>query len=131
MVGSVKTASFTTRTALTISVCALLAAVACSPSASSTQSTPAADVQFVIPSGTEAALDRGEAAFHFPDEIAVQAGWSVVITNQDVAMHYFFDIPVAPGQTIRKAFPRAGEFVYQGGLSCSISRSNTIRVRVE
>ena len=46
-------------------------------------------------------------------------------------MHYFFDIPVAPGQTIRKVFPRSGEFVYQGGLSCSISRSNTIKVRVE
>ena len=102
--------------------------VACSPSAPASRSTPD-DVVFVIPSGTEAALERGESAFQFPDEISVAAGRSVVITNQDYAMHYFFDIPVAPGQTIRKAFPRAGEFVYQGGLSCSISRSNTIRVR--
>ena len=45
--------------------------------------------------------------------------------------HAEIDIPVAPGQTIRKPFPRVGAFVYQGGLSCSISRSNTIRVRVE
>jgi hypothetical protein len=104
----------------------VLAATACS-----TPSTNLGDVTFVIPSGTEAALDRGEPAFHFPDEIAVQVGRSVVITNQDYAMHYFFDIPVAPGQTIRKPFPRVGEFVYQGGLSCSISRSNTIKVRVE
>jgi hypothetical protein len=111
-----------------VCVCAVVLMVACSPSAPVTRT---ADVTFVIPSGTEAALERGEAAFHFPDEIAVQAGRSVVITNQDYAMHYFFDIPVAPGQTIRKPFPRTGEFVYQGGLSCSISRSNTIRVRVE
>jgi hypothetical protein len=90
-----------------------------------------ADVVFVIPSGTEAALQRGEPAFQFPDEIRVQAGRSVVITNHDYAMHYFFDIPVAPGQTIHKPFPRSGAFVYQGGLSCSISRSNSIRVRVE
>ena len=113
---------------LTVSICAVLLVVACSPSA---PVTATADVAFVIPSGTEAALERGETAFQFPDEISVQAGRSVVITNQDFAMHYFFDIPVAPGQTIRKPFPRAGEFVYQGGLSCSISRSNTIRVRVE
>jgi len=88
------------------------------------------DVEFVIPSGTEAALDRGDPGFQFPDEIEVPAGQAVVITNHDYAMHYFFDIPVAPGQTIRKPFPRAGQYVYQGGLSCSISRANTIKVRV-
>src|ERR1041385_5536954 len=89
------------------------------------------DVAFVIPAGAESALERGEPAFQFPQDIRVQAGKSVVITNQDYAMHYFFDIPVAPGQTIRKSFPRTGEFVYQGGLSCSISRTNTIKVRAE
>jgi hypothetical protein len=92
---------------------------------------PTGDVTFVIPTGTEAALDRGEVAFQFPEEIHVAAGHSVVITNHDVAMHYFFDIPVAPEQSIRKTFPRSGVFVYQGGLSCSISRSNAIRVNVE
>jgi hypothetical protein len=89
------------------------------------------DVVFVIPVGTEAALERGEPAFQFPERIDVRAGSSVVITNQDRAMHYFFDIPVAPGQTIHKVFARPGEFVYQGGLSCSISRSNAIKVRVD
>ena len=105
-------------------------AVACSPSVR-VSSAASSDVVFVIPAGTEAALERGEAAFQFPEEISVPAGRSVVITNQDYAMHYFFDIPVAPGQTIRKPFARAGEFVYQGGLSCSISRANTIKVRAE
>jgi hypothetical protein len=115
----------------TLLVLMALVAAACSPSATENVATPAAGVTFVIPSGTKAALERGEPAFQFPDEIRVRAGQSVVITNHDYAMHYFFDIPVAPGQTIRKPFARSGEFVYQGGLSCSISRSNTIRVRVE
>ncbi len=88
------------------------------------------DVEYVIPPGTDAALERGEPAFQFPDQIEVPTGHAVVITNHDYAMHYFFDIPVAPGQTIRKTFPHAGEFVYQGGLSCSISRTNAIKVRV-
>jgi hypothetical protein len=85
----------------------------------------------VIPAGTEAALEQGEPAFQFPDEIRLHPGQAVVITNDDHAMHYFFDIPVAPGQTIRKPFANAGAFVYQGGLSCSISRTNTIKVRVD
>ena len=106
---------------------ALLAA-GCAPPATS---QPPADVVFVIPVGTESALERGEPGFQFPETIEVQAGRSVAITNQDHAMHYFFDIPVAPGQTIRKPFPRHGDFVYQGGLSCSISRSNTIKVHVD
>jgi hypothetical protein len=116
---------------LTASTFVLLLVAACAPSATTLTPDASADVIFDIPSGTEAALERGEDAFHFPDEIRVEAGRSVVITNHDFAMHYFFDIPVAPGQTIRKPFPRAGAFVYQGGLSCSISRSNTIRVRVD
>src|SRR6516164_6912216 len=103
-------------------LCLLL--IACAPS------TAPKDVAFVIPSGTESALERGESAFRFPEEIDLTAGQSVVIRNEDHAMHYFFDIPVAPGQTIRKEFPRTGAFVYQGGLSCSISRTNTIMVHV-
>ncbi len=107
-----------------------LLAAACSPVPPTDVPAASADVTFVIPSGTEAALEQGEPAFQFPDEIRVQAGQSVVITNHDYAMHYFFDIPLAPGQTIRKPFLRTGDFVYQGGLSCSISRSNSIKVRV-
>jgi hypothetical protein len=111
----------------------LLASIACATPGGTTLAPTSAtpDVTFVIPAGTEAAFERGDdSAFQFPDEIQLQAGQSVVITNRDYAMHYFFDIPVAPGQTIRKPFPRAGAFVYQGGLSCSISRTNSIKVRV-
>src|SRR5262249_61119287 len=92
----------------------------------------APDVTFVIPAGTEAALERGDlAAFHFPDPIQVQAGQSVVVTNHDHAMHYFFDMPIAPGETIRKPFPRPGMFVYDGGLSCSLSGHGAIMVHVD
>jgi hypothetical protein len=89
------------------------------------------DVEFVIPPGTEAALQRDEPAFQFPDVIRLQPGQAVSITNQDYAMHYFFDLPIAPGQTVRKAFPRAGVFVYQGGESCSLGASSTVWVHVE
>jgi hypothetical protein len=108
----------------------LLLTAACAPT-SGTAKAPPGDMTFVIPTGTEAALERGEPGFQFPEEIVLKAGQSVVITNRDYTMHYFFDIPVAPGETIRKPFPRAGAFVYQGGLSCSISPTNTIKVRVE
>jgi hypothetical protein len=114
-----------------LSACLSFALAACSSTAPSAVSPTPTDVTFVIPSGTEAALERGEPGFQFPEDISVPAGRSVVITNNDYAMHYFFDIPVAPGQTIQKPFPRAGDFVYQGGLSCSISRSNTIRVHAQ
>lgn len=103
-----------------------LVAVACSPVQAPTQLT-GGDAAFVIPTGTDSALERGEPAFQFPYEIRVRAGNSVVITNQGYALHYFFDIPVAPGQTIRKPFPRSGEVVYQGGLSSSINRTNSIK----
>jgi len=89
------------------------------------------DVDFVIPAGTQAALERDEPAFQFPDVIHLQSGQAVSITNHDYAMHYFFDLPIAPGQTVRKVFPRAGVFVYQGGESCSIGHGSTIWVHVE
>jgi hypothetical protein len=109
----------------------VLSLACASPAANSTRLI-SVDVSFDIPPGTDAALERGDPApFQFPDVIEVHAGQSVVITNHDYAMHYFFDIPVAPGETIRKPFPRTGEFVYQGGLSCSISRSNAIKVHVQ
>jgi hypothetical protein len=134
---------------LALGTLTLLVAAACTPSASTAQplqgnggggattvgsvtaSVDPADVMFVIPAGTEAATERDEAAFQFPAPIRLQAGHAVAITNQDDAMHYFFDIPIAPGETIRKVFPRAGIFVYQGGESCSTGHSSAIWVRVD
>lgn len=36
-------------------------------------------------------------------------------------MHYFFDVPIAPGRSLRMTFNRAGTFRYRGALSCSIA----------
>jgi hypothetical protein len=121
----------TVRTGVLAAGLLVLLATACTAAPPRTPPAAPVDVTFVIPPGTEAALERGEPGFQFPEQIDLQAGQSVVITNHDYAMHYFFDIPVAPDQTITKPFPRAGAFVYQGGLSCSISRTNTIKVNVE
>jgi hypothetical protein len=101
---------------------ALLATACVAPTPAPPPATPA-DVTFVIPPGAEASLERGEPSFQFPEDIVLQAGQSVVVSNQDYAMHYFFDIPIAPGQTIRKAFPGPGTFVYQGGMSCSMPQA--------
>jgi hypothetical protein len=126
--------SLTTCIILVVTGLLVLLLSACAPSAApATSAAPesTADVTFDIPPGTEAALDRGEPGFQFPEDIQLKAGQSVLVANHDYAMHYFFDIPIAPEQTIRKPFPRAGSFVYQGGMSCSISRTNTIKVHVE
>jgi hypothetical protein len=96
-----------------------------------TGSAGLADVTFVIPAGTQAAAERDEAAFQFPAPIRLRDGQAVAITNHDDAMHYFFDMPIAPGETIRKVFPRPGIFVYQGGESCSTGAASTIWVRVD
>jgi hypothetical protein len=113
----------------------MMAIVACatSPSLTVAPTAATADVTLVIPDGTEAAFERGDmTAFQFPEQIRLQTGQAVVITNHDHAMHYFFDVPIAPGQTIRKTFERTGTFVYQGGLSCSMGQSsNAIWVRVD
>jgi hypothetical protein len=101
---------------------ALLVTACVAPAAAPQPATPA-DVAFVIPPGAEASLEQGEPSFEFPEEIDLQAGQSVVVSNHDYAMHYFFDIPIAPGQTIRKAFPSSGTFVYQGGTSCSMTQA--------
>ena len=57
-------------------------------------------------------------------------GQSVVIRNEDEAMHYFFDAPIAPGQTLRRTFSKAGTYGYRGGLSCSLTEQRTLTVEV-
>jgi hypothetical protein len=96
----------------------LLAVGACRPSRPN--GTPP-DSTFVIPAGAAVAQMRGEAIFTLPGELHLVAGQSVVIVNNDQAMHYFFDVPIAPGHSLRMTFNRAGTFRYRGALSCSIA----------
>jgi hypothetical protein len=114
-----------------VGLTAVLATACMTPATSAAPATPA-DVVFVIPPGAEADMERGDPSFAFPDEIVLHAGQPVVITNHDYAMHYFFDIPISPGQTVQKVFLSPGTFVYQGGLSCSMSEApSAVYVRVE
>ncbi len=101
---------------------ALLAAGACLPSRPI--GTPP-DITFVIPTGAAAAQMRGEAIFTLPSELHLVAGQSVVIANNDQAMHYFFDVPIAPGHSLRMTFNRVGIFRYRGALSCSIASGDS------
>ncbi len=90
------------------------------------------ELLFVIPSGTFDAELRGDAdAYTIPSELHVQPGQAIVVRNADHAMHYFFDLPIAPGQTVSKSFSRPGTFGYSGGLSCSISKTGSVTVVVE
>src|SRR5438093_5658052 len=76
------------------------------------------DTVFVIPTGTFAAEARGEPAFAIPSEIHVALGQSIVVRNEDQAMHYFFNVPIAPGESFRKPCDRSAKRGYNPGLSC-------------
>ncbi|MCC6180102.1 MAG: hypothetical protein IT305_32710 [Chloroflexi bacterium] len=89
------------------------------------------DLTFVIPRGTAAAEMRGEASFTIPDELHVVAGQGISIRNDDQAMHYFADAPIAPGQTYRRTFGRQGVFGYSAALSCSITAKRSLTVHVD
>jgi len=91
---------------------------------------PPPDLSFVIPFGTASAEMRGEAVFVMPDDLTVLTGQSIVIQNDDQAMHYFAEAPIAPGQTYRKVFGRPGAYGYGGVLSCSIAERKSVTVRV-
>jgi hypothetical protein len=111
-----------------------LATAACSwqPGGQVAQSAPAApaDLVFVIPPGTFASEMRGEPSFSLPPTIRLVTGQAIVIRNSDQAMHYFFDIPVPPGQSIQKTFNRPGTFGFSPGLSCSIARDGSTTIEV-
>ena len=88
------------------------------------------DLVIVIPRGTASADMRGEPIFTIPSEMTLLSGQSIVIQNDDQAMHYFAEVPIAPGQTYRKVFGRLGSFGYGGVLSCSIAERKTVTVTV-
>lgn len=92
--------------------------------------TPPPDLLIVIPAGTASADMRGEPIFTIPAEMTILTGQSIVIQNNDQAMHYFAETPIAPGQTYRKVFGRPGAFGYGGVLSCSIAERKTVTVTV-
>ena len=92
---------------------------------------PAEDLVFVIPLGTAAAQMRGDPdAYTLPPEIDVVVGQRIVVRNQDNAMHYFFYMPIAPGQEVVKTFDQPGQYGYSSLFSCSIGKPESVGVRV-
>ncbi len=120
--------SSSTLTWLLVAALAFLGLVGCAPARAAQR--PPETVSIVIPQGTALAQARGEDAYPFPEEMRVQPGQPIVITNDDQAVHVFFDLAILPGQTVQKTFAHAGSFRYSGGLSCSINKSGAVTVIV-
>lgn len=66
---------------------------------------------YVIPPGTQAELRRGrEPAGLPPYRLNVRVGDTLEVVNRDEVAHTYGFIVVAPGETARYTFRRAGEF---------------------
>ena len=100
------------------------------PPATAPQMSLPRDLLLVIPRGTAALQMRGEGGVAIPPQIELTAGAAIAVRNEDEAMHYFFSLPVAPGQTIRREFPTAGKYGYTSILSCSLAGSESVMVTV-
>jgi hypothetical protein len=105
---------------------------AVAPAVASAPSALPADVVFVIPPGAAAAQMRGDPdAFRLPAEMHVVVGQRIVVRNEDQAMHYFFYLPIAPGQAVFKAFDQPGQYGYSTIYSCSLAGEvDTLSVHV-
>ena len=134
MIGARAIATIARRLAPTVLGVALIVATGCvaqpTPMADLLEGRQPPDLTFTIPPGTFSSEMRGEPSFTIPSELTVVTGQSIVIRNEDHAMHYFADTPVAPGQTLRKTFGRRGGFGYGGVLSCSLAERKTVTVTV-
>jgi hypothetical protein len=128
--------------AVALGVIALFGAACAAPAARLAPSTfPAVapapapappDLIFVIPPGAAAAQMRGDPdAFRLPAEMNVVVGQRIVVRNEDQAMHYFFYLPIAPGQEVFKAFDQPGQYGYSTIYSCSLAGGvDTLSVHV-
>lgn len=66
---------------------------------------------YVIPPGTQEELKKGrEPAGLPPYRLSVNVGDTLEVVNRDAVAHTYGFIVVAPGQTARYTFRRAGEF---------------------
>lgn len=107
-----------------------LALGGCSPAAVPPIPARPADLIFVIPRGAAEAEMRGEESVPIPSPIHLRVGQRVVIRNDDHAMHYFFEAPISPGETLTRAFPEPGRFIYSGMQSCSLTHATSLVVEV-
>ena len=82
-------------------------------------------IVYVIPAGTAA----GQVAVDFPVEITLTLGHkdTLVIENQDDAVHTFGPFVIAPRSTLTKRFTRA--LVYEG--TCTFHQEQQMRLVVK
>ncbi len=69
-----------------------------------------ADYEYVIPLGTGARFDAGEAVEILPGEMVVQVGEVMRIVNEDDRNHLIGPFFVGAGETLTQRFASAGEF---------------------
>jgi len=72
-----------------------------------TQYQKAHTVTYVIPPGTSQQLAAGEEAVNFPNELILSIGDTIVIENQDSAVHVFGPFTILPHTTLTKRFKTA------------------------
>lgn len=83
-------------------------------------------VIFIIPPGTEEKLKEGEEVVNFPDEITLNVGDTIVIENQDNAVHAFGPFTILPNTTLTKRFETAK--VYEN--SCTFHQDKKMKLVV-
>ena len=83
-------------------------------------------VTFLIPPGTQERLDAGEEAVDFPSEIAINVGDTIVIENQDDAVHAFGPFTILPHTTLTKRFETAK--VYEN--TCTFHQNKKMKLVV-
>ncbi len=82
--------------------------------------------RFVVPAGTGAALDRGEAVAILPASVQLRVRDRLVIENLDDRTHLVGPFSVRAGETLVHEFSRPGRFVG----ACSIHPSGEVEIVV-
>ncbi len=102
--------------------------LACAPPPLAPTAIP--DLTITIPPGAALAEMSGAVSVAIPTTLRVVVGQRIVVRNDDQAMHYFLERPIAPGDTLVQSFATAGRFRFAGMRSCSVGQISTLTVEV-
>jgi hypothetical protein len=82
---------------------------------------------YEIPNGTKERIDKGLLIEdYFPEQLSIAVGDTVVIVNNDVAIHSIGPFTVRPGETQRMTFVDPG--YYFGACTVGVHETVTITV---
>jgi len=116
------------RLAAMVVLVALLAACASAMPPSAATAIP--DLTITIPPGAPLAEMSGAVSVAMPSTLRVVVGQRILVRNDDQAMHYFLERPIAPGDTLVQTFASAGTFRFAGMRSCSVGQISSLTVEV-